>query len=226
MSLSQALKDVLEAPYVDNTNNNHENFTKTVLLKNGFSEVSKDNITFKDTEFWENINTLDWDKASHIPNNSLICQPFGSQKTPDKIIKYKNKLFAWEDKSSKGASPTYNGGLPKQDCLYVFTSQKHDKTTIFRGKDIITKERQQLLLDHHKTLAKLTDEFNKQLNALDDPCKRGFTYYVRAMYNQVCSHLECSNDYFLHPQRDEIEKRIVNWIEEFEITADLEKVHI
>ena len=228
MSLSKTLNEALKSPYVPNENNAHENYTRDLLIKNGFHEIPGSHIKFDYNEFWENIDKINWDKASNIPNNTIIIQPFGSQKNPDKLIKYCGKLFAWEDKSSKEGKPVYNGGLPKLDCLYVFTSKKHNKTTIFRGKDIITKEKRDRLLSHHEAHRKLDEEFNKNEKNQEDEFNRGFIFYTRAMYDQRSSHLPkgISNDYFLHPQREEIEKKIIKWITEIELTEQSEQFHI
>ena len=228
MSLSKTINEVLKSPYVSNENDAHENYTRDLLIKNGFNEMSGTCIRFNYNEFWENIDKINWEKASNIPNNTIICQPFGSQKNPDKLIKYCGRLFAWEDKSSKDGKPLYNGGLPKLDCLYVFTSKKHNETTIFRGKDIISKEKRDRLLAHHEALRKLDEKFNEYEKNQEDKFNRGFIFYTRAMYDQRSSHLPkgISNDYFLHPQREDIKKKIINWITEMELTEQLEQFHI
>ena len=226
MSLLKTINEVLNSPYISNKNNAHENYTRDLLIKNGFHELSGECIKFDYNEFWENMDKINWEKASNIPNNTIICQPFGSQKTPDKLIKYCGRLFAWEDKSNKNTKPTYNGGLAKLNCLYVFTNKKHNKTTIFRGKDIISKETRDRLLAHFEAHRKLDEEFNKNEKKQEDEYNRGFLFYTRAMYKQECSHLPISNDYFLHPQREDIEKKIINWITEIELTEQLEQFHI
>lgn len=228
MSLSKTLNEVLKSPYVSNTDKAHENFTRDLLIENGFHEISGSYIKFDYNEFWENIDKINWEKASNIPNNTIICQPFGSQKNPDKLIKYCGRLFAWEDKSNKDGKPLYNGGLPKRNCLYVFTSKKHNKTTIFRGEDIISNEKRERLLAHFEAHRKLDEKFNNNEKKNEDDFNRGFLFYTRAMYKQECTHLPkgISNDYFLHPQREEIEKKIINWITEMEITEQSEQFHI
>ena len=62
----------------------------------------------------------------------------------------------------------------------------------------------------------------------EDEYNRGFIFYTRAMYDQRSSHLPkgISNDYFLHPQREDIKKKIINWITEMELTEQLEQFHI
>ena len=228
MSLSKALIKVKTLTYVSNENNAHENLTRNLLLEHGFNEMPADYIQFTSEEFWANIKTINWEKASNIPNNTIIIQPFGKQKNPDKLLKYYGRLIAWEDKSSEGTKPVYNGGLPKLDCFYTFSSKKHNKTTIFRGKDIISKEKRDRLLAHHEAHRKLDEEFNENERNNEDEFNRGFIFYTRAMYDQRSSHLPkgISNDYFLHPQREEIEKKVINWITEIELTEQLEQFHI
>ena len=226
MSLSKALIKVKTLTYVSNKNKAHENLTRNLLLEHGFNEISTSYIKFSNIEFWENIDKINWEKASNIPNNTIICQPFGSQKNPDKLIKYCGRLFAWEDKSNEKTKPVYNGGLPRADCLYVFTCEKHNITTFFRGDHIISEQKRQRLLAHFEAHKKLDEEFNENERNNEDEFNRGFLFYTRAMYKQECKHLPISNDYFLHPQREEIEKKVINWITEIELTEQLEQSHI
>lgn len=220
--LVSSFRKILNATYVNNTGGSHELFTKNILLNEGFTEVSNKLIQFNSEEFWENHYLQNWEKANNIPNKTVIIQPFGSQKTPDKIIKYKNILIPWEDKSSKDTKPTYNGGLPKLECFYIFTSEKHDKTTIFRGKDIISKETRERFIAHHEAHRKLDEEFNKTEKIQEDEYNRGFIFYTRAMYDQRSSHLPTgiNNDYFIHPQRENIEKNIIGWAQKVD-TIDI-----
>ena len=75
-------------------------------------------------------------------------QPNGSQKSPDFRINISNisekKFLDIELKSTKGAYPMYNGGLPQKDVVYIFCSKKYNKTTIFFGRDIITERKREL----------------------------------------------------------------------------------
>ena len=61
-----------------------------------------------------------------------------------------------ECKSSKQTYPTYNGGLPKEGVVYIFSSNRYNQTTIFFADDVVsTKKRQQF--------NNLTEELNAVL---------------------------------------------------------------
>ena len=66
----------------------------------------------------------------------------------------------------------------------------------------------------------MDEEFNKSEKNQVDEYNRGFIFYTRAMYEQRCSHLPTgiNNDYFIHPQRENIEKNIIDWAQKVDTT--------
>jgi hypothetical protein len=210
--LSNTLTKLLVLPYSYNYLGAHEKLIEDLLTSSGFNKTEH---VLSKKEFWKHHLEPNWKDA--IENNSFIIQPFGSQSTPDFIIKYKDILIPLEAKSSQTAKPTYNGGLPKQECIYAFTCKKHDSHTLFFGKDIISKEKNDRLIAHHKRHRLLDEEFEAQEITNDTQYKRGFKYYTRAMYIQTSSHLDISNDYFTHPQRETCENNVLHWVKQLEL---------
>jgi hypothetical protein len=210
--LSNTLTKLLLLPYSNNYMGAHEKLIEELLISSGFNKTEH---VLSKKDFWEHHLEPNW--KDDIENNSFISQPFGTQSTPDFIIKYKDILIPFEAKSSKSTNPTYNGGLPKQECIYVFTCKKHNSQTLFFGKDIISKEKNDRLIAHHERHRLLDEEFNAIEFDNDIQHKRGFIYYTRAMYDQRSSHLDISNDYFTHPQRETCEKNVIDWVKQLEL---------
>ena len=72
-------------------------------------------------------------------------QPNGDQQSPDfRVTLDDGKTVDIECKSSKQPYPTYNGGLPKKGVVYIFSSRRYNKTTVYFAEDIVSdKKREQ-----------------------------------------------------------------------------------
>ena len=199
----------------------HEDAIADVLLQYGFNEVNRCKTNFwtkapksqkiSSEDFWKNHLTPNW--ITDLPNNTFIQQPFGTHACPDFIIKWNNILIPLEAKSvdKNNDSPVYNGGLPKADCVYAFCCSKYNKTTIYRGRDVLNEDKRQRFLSHQKKIKALCDEFSEKEMEID-PLNRGFIYYDRAMYQQRKTLSGISKDYFKHPDREKCEKSVLEWI--------------
>ena len=91
---------------------------------------------------------------------NYVAQPNGIQASPDFRVTLENgKTVDIECKSSKQTYPTYNGGLPKEGVVYIFSSKRYDETTIFFADDVVSaKKRQQF--------ANLVEELNSVLKSI------------------------------------------------------------
>ncbi len=131
-------------------------------------------------------------------------QPNGSQKFPDFRCETKWGTLNIECKSSKGHQPVYNGGLPKEGALYIFSSQKYNATTFFFGHDVC----------YHDTTVWMNDTISKLQETLDECRKvkpeddRGFDFYIRNMFIQQGGGEKC--DYFTHTNRELCESNVYN----------------
>jgi hypothetical protein len=134
-------------------------------------------------------------------------QPNGIQNSPDFRVHYNGKTYDIECKSSKQAYPTYNGGLPKEGVIYVFSSKKYNETTVFFADDVVSKEKREL---YNKLIAELNVTL-KQYQALNEwkEDERGFDFYIRNMFTQ--SGGKDKTDYFTHTRRGYCEDRVVNY---------------
>jgi hypothetical protein len=219
--LSKLLRQISQVQYYSNPQKTpyHEEALTKLFINNGFKQFPNSYITFSKKEFWKNHLNPNWDKHNNIPNNVFISQPFGTQAPPDFIFKYKNILIPFEAKSSKDTKPAYNGTLPHRYCIYAFTSKKYNKHTIFLGKDVVTQKKREYLENLSckiELLIKEAEEKYLKENPTEEK-QRGFYLYHRAKYEQKCTHISCSNNYFTHPDKDKCEKNVIAWIESLEI---------
>lgn len=137
------------------------------------------------------------------------AQPNGIQNSPDfRVYLDDDKTVDIECKSSKQTYPTYNGGLPKEGVVYIFSSKRYNETTVFFADDVVSKKKRQ-------QFANLVEELNvvlkrHQLNEEWQEDTRGFDFYIRNMYVQNGAG---KKDYFKHSERQLCESNVLhhNW---------------
>jgi hypothetical protein len=189
----------------------HEAMIGELMVSNGFIEMPRCLVTRKP----KRIRDLNWiDKphlAAHIPNGVFIHQPFGTQQSPDFIVKINSRFVLFlEAKSTNAANrPTYNSGGIHPDFLYVFSSFRTNDTTIFKGDSVITHEQLRLINAHRDRLTAIDNELNTQL-ILSDTNGRGINFYSRSSITQVGGSPK--TDYFGHAQRISSENAAIEWL--------------
>lgn len=176
--ITQVLEEIFDLEYTSNANNAHENQIKQIIEKHGFLEI--------DLNKWNTFCKKDGkikarDKLlkgkCYTFGDGYIHQPCGSQDSPDFIIFENGNVYMIECKSTNdGDVPVYNGGLPKEKYIYVYTSNKHNSTTIYLGSDIVPEKARIKFLELAKQHKALDDKFNEK-----NPGTLG--HYTRAMYN-------------------------------------------
>ena len=140
-------------------------------------------------------------------NLKYIAQPNGIQASPDfRVFLDSGRTVDIECKSSKQTYPTYNGGLPKEGVVYIFSSKMYNETTIFCADDVVSKKKRQ-------QFANLVEELNvvlkrHQLNEEWQEDTRGFDFYIRNMYVQNGAG---KKDYFKHSERQLCESKVLNY---------------
>jgi hypothetical protein len=172
-------KDVLQLPYASNSQDNphHENQVEDLIKKYGFRYVS---------------------------------QPNGIQNSPDFYVWMENAAgevgrYSIECKSSKGAAPTYNTGLPKPGVIYIFCSKKYNKTTIYWADDVVSMVKRNLYTAFTQEQGDLLHKYRSMAEWQED--ERGFDFYCRAMYTQ--SGGAKKTDYFKHDDRERCENNVL-----------------
>lgn len=145
--------------------------------------------------------------------NTFVYQPFGSQNSPDFIVKTDTGVcFCIECKSCiTSCSPVYNSGSIHNDYIYIFTNKKTNSTTLFLGSDIISQEQLDCIEETDKLIRELLKERNKKLQELDLH-KRGWYYYSRRMISQGGN--KTTTNYFEHPEREKCEKNVIEFVQQ------------
>lgn len=135
-------------------------------------------------------------------------QPNGTHQSPDFRVTLPNgRVVDIECKSSNEAYPTYNGGLPAKGVVYIFSSSKYNKTTVFFADDVVTERKRELYSNLVKDLRSVLKTYQLDEEWKDDP--RGFDFYVRNMYTQ--SGGKDKTDYFIHTDRQLCESNVLNY---------------
>lgn len=135
-----------------------------------------------------------------------VYQPNGPQNSPDfRVTLSSGKTVDIECKSSNQTYPTYNGGLPKEGVVYIFSSSKYNETTIYFAEDVVSDRKRELY-------AQLVEDLNAVLKTyqLDEEWQddeRGFDFYMRAMYTQSGKG---KKNYFTHAKRAYCEQRVLD----------------
>lgn len=192
----------------------HEEAVELVLHNHGFTKWipgKKEKPSNETVWKWINASYEKAAIASAMPDYSYLSQPCGTHASPDYIIKLsKNIIFGLECKSGEKNTPMYNSGGVKQALIYVFCSNKTNKTTIYVGEDVMTMEQQRLIDELIAKQRALEEEYNAKLKAVDVH-HRGFSYYTRPM---ICQSGGANFiDYFDHPEREQCEANVYTFID-------------
>ena len=183
----------------------HEDAISKQLLAHGFTRYNLEKQTNSNLKKWESEPEL----LSYIPSNVFIEQPFGTHNNPDFLVKINNKLFiAIEAKSCKGSTPVFNSCIPKSSYIYIFCSEKYNKTTMFLGCSVITEIQRQLIEQHIEEARKRDEELNKKLNEVD-VLGRGISYYTRPMIQQKGGK---EKNYFTHESKIKTEEEVICYL--------------
>ena len=134
-----------------------------------------------------------------------VAQPNGIQASPDFRVTLDNgNTVDIECKSSKQTYPTYNGGLPKEGVVYIFSSKRYNETTVFFAEDIVTEKKRN---QFSNVVEELNSVLQKHRNSPDWDDPRGLDFYIRNMYVQNGAG---KKDYFKHSDRQRCEENVLN----------------
>lgn len=213
----KAICKILQSPYYKNkavaSNNiqctSHEKYIASIFDRCGFTCVKKPkNFKRKDVIQWIEKPEL----ATILENGTYISQPFGTQNSPDFIIKIHEKFILFlEAKSANVCKPQYNSGGINRDFLYVFCSKKKNQTTIFLGSNIITSDMKKSINKYIQESRKRDEIFNIELQK-SDLYHRGISFYSRPMITQKGD--ASYTNYFTHKHKNIVEKHVLNWLKE------------
>ena len=196
----EIIDDLLAMPYYKNyaatsgavhNISKHEDAVKDILIKRGLSEC-------------------DQSKKKTLPPMSFVSQPNGPNKSPDFLVRFGGpKIFSLECKSVADSKPLYNSGGISSEYIYIFSSQKHKKTTLYLGRDICSREQREIIGELIIKQRLIEDEYNDKLRTADI-YGRGVSYYTRPM---ICQSGKSNlTNYFTHADRELCEQRVREYV--------------
>lgn len=123
--------------------------------------------------------------TSTAAKTAFIKHPLGKQNWPEFALYHHGKVLPIEVKSSKDGRITWNGGLPRLDCLYIYyyTHKKctDRRCTFFFGEDIINAATIGRLKEGHRRIQEFAASVHAEM--FPEPgSNMGFAEYVRAMF--------------------------------------------
>ena len=183
----------------------HEDAIQEKLTLNGFTKITLARGVLQ-RDYLDNL------KRCPIKIGEFVSQPFGTHQNPDFLIRVnETTLLPLEAKSSENSNhPTFNSGGIHTDYLYVFSNKRYNKTTIFKGSEIISEAQNQLIKQHIEQAREADIILNLKLKQLDHT-HRGVAYYTRPMIIQ--SGGSTYTDYFGHADCTMTEKNTLHWLE-------------
>ena len=188
---------------------NHEEACEEVLKKNGLIKWEPKKKPSKE-EIWRYID--DPSSATDMPSMSYVPQPCGTRDNPDFIVKLvPSVVLGIDSKSSETYIPVYNSGGITLNYIYVLCSKKTNTSTLYLGKDIITKEMNDAIYKHIEEARKRDEELNAELAAMD-PFHRRVFYYTRPMIGQRGD--SSYTNYFTHASREQCEENVFAYVED------------
>lgn len=199
--------DILNLSYKSGSysESEHEKSIENLIIAYGF-KLNKSKISEKERD-----EALKTNKLSTLKNGEYLSQPCGKNDSPDFIVKHNDKLYFLECKSVNGGTkPMYNGGLPKDNYIYILTSNKYKETTVFLGKHVVTKKMRKLYDSYLSKIYEIEKQLVSELENLNKDNPLGISYYVRDMY----CHKGKNNktNYFKNSERKKFEQEVLNYV--------------
>jgi len=223
--LHQAVTKILAMPYFKNeqarsggANYGHEAAVEVFIKEAGFNPVYKtktkfNKITKKILKNWITTgnDTELRDIAKDMVEGEYIAQPGGSQGSPDfLILDHGNRFIGIECKSGKdGLCPMWNDSVPGHNVIYVLSSGKMDRTTIFLGPDVISDVEKQLMKLQEEEIAEVVKKWNLESLAIGT---RGFVQKSRKQHFQQGG--EIKTNYFTHTDRIKCETNALGYAQQ------------
>lgn len=191
--LEAAIRKIAAMPYYKNDQvqsgnyaSNHEEAIASRLADHGFLSfgrpVLKSGFNVYIMKEWleDNNPTSILETTKDMLPGSFIIQPGNKHCFPDILLKdFDNRLIAIEGKSAKD-KPMWNDSLPRDQAIYVVSSSKRNKSTVFLGKDVIDPALRRELIKFHNKIKEETKNHNLDLEQIYG---KTWSLYHRPQYN-------------------------------------------
>jgi len=221
--LHQALTTIIGMPYFKNdhaqsgkTTQGHERAVANKIGEAGFIEDQRDLYPDLKTNVLRSwLNTQNDTKLREVTKGiqpgTYILQPGGSQACPDILVyDFTDRFVAVECKSGKGqGAPMWNDSLPKPDVVYVLASGTLNSTTVFLGRDVITKELCDTQAEMLEKLNEIVNEYKEQFEKLDN-FNRGWDPKLRPQNFQKGAD---KGNYFKHTNKAACESNVLGYVQ-------------
>ena len=161
-------EDLQAMPYTNNTNSAHEKTVQEVFERAGLTEFSEEE--FKQLARKEGLGVkalrnkwLRDPESCSLPEGTFVCQPCGSQDSPDFIVNLNRSALFFECKSVAGKKkkPKYNGGYPRPGYIYIFCAEEPNQTMLYRAEDIVTPNDYEHYQAWRHEINKITTKYNE-----------------------------------------------------------------
>lgn len=220
VNIENLFNDLLTMPYFRNyaatsgnvhNISNHETAVESVFQKNNITQILSNDIRLTTSINKQSVKNAIENKICIIPHNTYISQPCGKQDSPDFLVNINGRIYGFECKSTTGRyyKPLYNSGGIKADIIYIFTNESMNTTTLYLGRDIITKEQNNLIIELIKKQRELEKDCNDKLNEIDTN-NRGISYYTRPMIGQQGTSEK--TNYFSHENKKVCEENVLKFL--------------
>ena len=193
-------------------------FERRIMLgldRSGFNRLVSEDIPNEESRILRH-----WARAKHgeeISNpielrSHYWHQPCGSQSFPDILVFSGNRLFCLEPKFSSGkhGRPMWNGGLPRQNGIYILGAYKRGDATFFMGRDLVNPDDSAMLYRSLERAKKYVEAVNARAMS-EHPY--GFTAYVRNTFEQKRIYSQGAVlDFFDNPNRRRLEDSVIAYV--------------
>lgn len=133
------------------------------------------------------------------PGTYLVKHPFGKNNWPEFVLHHDGRFLPIEIKSSGSGQIVWNGGLPRQNCLYIYnytsaksrarangeSSGSDARVTVCFGSDLISRPVYDILRTNHEKVQAFAQKLHSETFGEGKPFPDdfGFNEYARAMFN-------------------------------------------
>lgn len=144
-----------------------------------------------------------------MAKGTFIRQPAGSQSFPDFLVcDFSGKFVVIEAKSGSGGGPVWNDSLPRAGSVYVMSSGKYNKSTVWLGEDWLSASEAAIFEKLYADIDAIVSKANVELKNLNS-FKRGWQFYSRKKHQQG-GKVEFT-DPFRHPDRNANEEHVLKF---------------
>lgn len=120
--------------------------------------------------------------SAYKDDDIIVCNPNGSQRSPDIMIIHNKHALRLECKTSKNGSSVWNSGLPKKDHVYIFNAYEKEDISYALGQDLISEDE----IENLNMISSIVHHLSGKVKF-----NSNWNYYPRAMFNLNENQCSC-----------------------------------